>query len=117
MSEALKMTGLVFHVGETEVFDSGLQKRLLIIAVEDGGYTNKHAFQVMKDKVGMFDGLKEGDTVEVDYNESRCREYGGKWYCGPMGVWKLNCTKKAEGGGSSPATATPPDDFDPDMPF
>ena len=94
MSETLKMTGQVHHVGETEVFDSGFQKRLLVIEVEDGQYKNLHGFEVVKDKIDMFNGLSVGDEVTVAYNHAQCRDYETKWYQGFYACWRLDKAEK-----------------------
>ena len=112
MSETLKMTGKVHHVGETKVFDSGFQKRLLVIEVEDGQYKNLHGFEVVKDKVDMFNGLSTGDEVTVAFNHARCREYETTWYPNFYSCWRLDKAEKPVGAAPEPAAPAVDDDDD-----
>jgi len=100
MSEILTMTGAVKVVGETEeVGKNNFKKRLMVIEVEDGEYTNCYGFEVLGDKVNLFDGIAEGETVEVCYNLPRVREWSGKWFPNHLSAWKVKATS------ASPNTA------------
>ena len=94
MSETLKMTGVAKMVGEIEeVGKNNFKKRLMVITVVDGEYSNEYGFEVLGDKVDMFDGISEGETVEVCYNLPRVREWNGKWFPDHLSAWKIQATQ------------------------
>ena len=79
----MEIKGNVKFVGETEVFDSGFQKRLLVIESIDGDYTNQYGCEVFKDNVTRFDGLTVGEAVTVtvfDNTVGKCHEWNGRWF-------------------------------------
>jgi len=85
----MEIKGKALFVGETQEFASGFKKRLIVIEVADGNYTNKHGVEFAKDSVSKLDGIKAGDTVEVSLNLGQCREYQGKWYADMHRGWKI----------------------------
>ena len=111
---SMEITGKAKHVGETQVFDSGFQKRLLVVECQEEGsqYTNDLGFDLLKDNVGKLDDIAVGDEVEVKFNLARAREYNGKWYGDMHTAWYI---KKI--GGGSPAPSAPAPEDDDDVPF
>lgn len=116
MSESLSITGKVSHVGETEVFSSGFQKRLLVLEVQDGDYKNLHGFQVTKEKCDTLDQINIGDEVTAHFNLGTIREYESKWYSDPHRLWKIVANTAAAPAEEVPAGGEPPNDEE-DLPF
>ncbi len=104
MSETLKMTGVVKVVGDVEeVGKNNFKKRLMVITVVDGDYENLYGFEVLGDKVDMFEGISEGETVEVCYNLPRVREWDGRWFSNHLSAWKV---RAGQGSSTTPNDAT-----------
>ncbi len=100
----MDIKGTVAHVGETQVFDSGFQKRLLVIESTDGDYTNTQGCEAFKDNVTRFDGLSKGDEVTVtvfDNTLAKCHEYNGRWFGDLPTAMKVH----KEGGSNAPVEA------------
>ena len=110
---SMEITGKVKFVGETQVFDSGFQKRLLVVECQEEGsqYTNDLGFDLLKDNVTKLDGISAGDEVEVKFNLARAREYNSKWFGDMHTAWYI----KKIGGGSPSAPA--PEAEDDQVPF
>ena len=114
----MELKGKVKHIGLTEVFGSGFQKRMFVIEAKDGSYTNDYGFELMKDNVSKIDGVSVGDEVEVKFNIGRCREYQGKYFASFPTAWFV---KNLSGGGSNnqnkDASDCVDDQSDDDLPF
>jgi hypothetical protein len=111
---SMEIVGKVKHVGETQVFDSGFQKRLLIVECQEEGsqYVNDIGFELLKDNVTKLDGIKAGHEVEVKFNLARAREYNGKWYGDMHTAWYI----KKIGAGVADSEPPAPEPAD-DVPF
>lgn len=118
MSESIKLTGLVIKVEETKEYGSnGFQKRLMVIEVQDGQYSNKIPVEAVKDKCSLFDGIHEGDTVSVE-----CNLRGSEWndrYFLSLTCWRVSIEGKGNNALDDrpplpPDTQAPADD---DIPF
>lgn len=117
---AFEMEGTVEHIGETQTFASGFQKREFVLKT-DGDYPQSIKFEVVKDKCGHFDGSTPvGSRINVCFN-IRGNEYKGKYYTNLV-AWKLEeiHTQRA----STPQQAAPqqqpqqaPVHNDQDIPF
>jgi hypothetical protein len=107
----MEIVGKAKYVGETQTFDSGFQKRLLVVECQEEGsqYVNDIGFDLLKDNVSKLDGIAVGDEVEVKFNLGRAREYQSKWYADMHTAWYI---KKI--GGGQPAPSPAPED---DVPF
>lgn len=92
----MEIQGEVAFIGNTQEFASGFKKRLIVIKVVDGDYTNSHGFEFTKDSVNKLDGIKIGDTVEINFNLGQCREWKDKWYGDMHRGWKITKVKSAE---------------------
>ena len=80
--------GRVKHVGDIETFDSGFQKRLVVLEVNDNGYTNDFAMEMVKDKATAAGELKVGQEIEANFNV-RSNEHNGRYYTN-LNCWKWN---------------------------
>lgn len=108
MSTSFETTGKVKHAFDTEeVGANAFKKRLIIVTVQDGQYSNDYGFEALGDKVGVFDGVSEGDEVTVHWNIPRLREWKGKWWASHLNAWKLEKLSA-----STEQAAPPPADFD-----
>jgi len=87
MSESYTATGKILEIGETQVFSSGFQKRVLVIETEaDSKYPQQVPFEVLKDKCSELDLLSVGQEVTVTFN-LKGNEYNGKYYVN-LQAWK-----------------------------
>jgi hypothetical protein len=85
--------GRVKHVGDIETFDSGFQKRLVVLEVNDNGYTNDFAMEMVKDKATAAGELKVGQEIEANFNV-RSNEHNGRYYTN-LNCWKWNVLTSA----------------------
>ena len=72
------ITGTLQEVQPVQEFASGFTKQLVIIATESK-YDNLIAIELVKDKVGSFDGIQPGSTVSVNAYLGG-REYNERYY-------------------------------------
>jgi len=72
------ITGTLQEVQPVQEFASGFTKQLVIIATESK-YDNLIPIELVKDKVGSFDGIQPGSTVSVNAYLGG-REYNGRYY-------------------------------------
>jgi len=101
---AYELTGKVKLVQDTQTFDSGFEKREMVVTVEAGKYPQEINLEFVQDKMSLLDDLHEGQEVTVTF-DIRGREYNGKWYNNLQG-WKLQTAGEA----SAPPAPTPPAD-------
>jgi hypothetical protein len=115
MSSSYELTGIVHRVGEIQLIKDTFQKREMIVAVEDGNYTQHVTIELTKEKCAELDNYKPGDQVTVYFN------LRGRLYTGKDGIeraftnlaaWKL--TKGAQG--ANAGTVDKRDAFE-DVPF
>jgi hypothetical protein len=88
----MTITGTVHHIGQTEVISEKFSKRLLVVATEDK-FNNLAPIEFTKEKTGLLDGLRIGQSVSVEVNVGG-REYSGKYYPSITG-WKLTAGQQA----------------------
>ena len=88
----MTITGTVHHIGQTEVIRDKFSKRLLVVATEDK-FNNLTPIEFAKEKTGLLDGLRIGQSVSVEANIGG-REYSGKYYPRITG-WKLTSGQQA----------------------
>jgi hypothetical protein len=109
----MTVTGTVHHIGPVETFSSGFTKRTLV--VHNGSeYDPLVPIEFKKDKGGLLDRLKVGQTVAVSINLGG-REYNGKYFPSVTG-WKIEAETQAAPV-SAPVAASPVADGDCDLPF
>lgn len=59
-----------------------------VFVLDNGDQYNPHvAFELFGDKCNLVDSVKEGDTVDVEFNISS-REWKDKWFT-KLGAWKV----------------------------
>ena len=118
----MELTGTIHKIEETQTFESGFQKRTLVINNEQQ-YRPFVAIDFLKDRIDLLDKYKVGDAVSVSVNIGN-DYYKDKLYNSITG-WRI---EKSEG--STPAEptrdsknfqATPSeafmDDTDSELPF
>jgi hypothetical protein len=88
----MTITGTVHHIGQTEVISEKFSKRLLVVATEDK-FNNLAPIEFTKEKTGLLDGLRIGQSVSIEINLGG-REYSGKYYPSITG-WKLTAGQQA----------------------
>jgi hypothetical protein len=88
----MTITGTVHHIGQTEVISDKFSKRLLVVATEDK-FNNLAPIEFTKEKTGLLDGLRIGQSVSVEINLGG-REYSCKYYPSITG-WKLTAGQQA----------------------
>jgi hypothetical protein len=88
----MTITGTVHYIGQTEVISDKFSKRLLVVATEDK-FNNLAPIEFTKEKTGLLDGLRIGQSVSVEINLGG-REYSGKYYPSITG-WKLTAGQQA----------------------
>ena len=86
----MKITAPVHEVMETQTFDSGFQKRILVLKTT-GDYPQTLPFEFVKDKVSLLDDLTVGQVVTVDY-DIRGNEYNGRYYVN-LSAWRIDKTE------------------------
>lgn len=74
----MELEGKVKRVSEIQTFESGFQKRELVLIVGET-YPQPVAIDFLKEKIDLIDGLKEGDAVKVFIN------IGGREWTSPSG--------------------------------
>lgn len=82
----MELSGKIKVVMETQTFDSGFQKREFVVTTAEQ-YPQDIKLECIKDKVGLLDGLSEGEQVKVSFN-LRGNEYNGRYYVN-LQAWKL----------------------------
>jgi hypothetical protein len=81
------LTGTIKLVDEEQVFESGFNKRDIVLTVSDGNYDQDVKVSFMKERTELVANLKEGEDITVSYN-IRGKEYNGKYYVELIG-WKV----------------------------
>ena len=93
MSEQYKISGTVYKIGEIQTFDSGFQKRVMVIETDDK-YPQKIPVEAYKDKCSMFDGIETGDNVTAFIN-LRGSEWNDKFFLS-ANCWKIEAVEGKE---------------------
>ena len=105
-------TGTVKKVGDVQTFSSGFTKRELVVTSEEERYPQNVAFEFLKERADMLDGVRESDRVTVHFDISS-REWaapdGSVKYFTSLRAWKLDKSDEAGGGGGArPAAPAAP---------
>jgi len=121
MSEISTVSGKVIKIGETESFGTGdFTKRIAVIEIADGQYTQEIPIEAVKDKCIMFDSISLGDMVTANVNLR-----GSAWkVCHFLSLqcWKINVDSVGTSDapdipGVGEGVAGDPPEFDTDIPF
>lgn len=83
----MELTGKIKVIMETVTYDSGFQKREMVVTTGDE-YPQDIKVEFIKDKCSVLDGYAVGDSVTVGIN-LRGNEYEGKYYVNIQG-WKIS---------------------------
>ena len=73
-----EMTGTLQKIGDVQTFDSGFQKKQIVINT-GGEYPQEIPMDLVKDKVSLTDKLTEGQEVELKF-DLRGNEWKEKFY-------------------------------------
>ena len=107
----MELQGKVTRISETVTFDSGFQKRELILTTEEQ-YPQPIAIDFLKDKCDLLNGLNVGDNITVSIN------IGGREWTNPQGEvkyfnsitgWRI--AKSGNKQGETESTTKKEDDF------
>lgn len=91
----LELIGEIVHIGEVEMLPTNnTEKRIFVIEIDPGKYSQQVAFELFKDKVTMINAFEVGQTVTVSFN-IRGREYQGKWYTN-LQAWKISASSEVK---------------------
>ena len=85
--ETLELKGTIKVINETQVYDSGFQKREFVITTE-GEYPQHIKIEFVKDKCKLLDSYAIGQPVTVGFNV-KGNEYNGKYYV-TLQAWKIS---------------------------
>jgi hypothetical protein len=82
----MKITGNIKQIYETITFESGFQKRILVVTTNEM-YPQDLPIEFVKDGVHRLDSFRVGQDVEISIN-LRGSEYNGKYYLSAQG-WRI----------------------------
>ena len=88
----MELQGTIRRIGKTETFESGFQKRELVL-LTDEQYPQPISIEFLQDKTALLDQVKEGDKVKIGIN-IRGREWtspdGQVKYFNSIIGWRLD---------------------------
>lgn len=87
----MEITGTIIHIGETQTFTSGFQKREFIIETEEQ-YKQEICLELFSDKIDLIEAHNIGDTVDVGINirgKSHTNAQGQKRWYNSLIAWKI----------------------------
>ena len=82
----MEVVGTIKVINQTQTFDSGFQKREIVVTTEDT-YPQDIKLEFTKDKCSILDKYELGQSVTVGFN-LRGNEYKGKYYVN-LQAWKI----------------------------
>lgn len=82
----MEIVGKIKVIMETQTFESGFQKREVVVTTEET-YPQDIKLEFVKDKCLLLDMYQEGQSVTVGFN-LRGNEYNGKYYVN-LQAWKI----------------------------
>ena len=103
MALTFEMTGKVKQVGEIQTFQSGFEKRELVVIDDDPRFPQDIAFNFVRDRTHILDSIAVGDFVKVTF-DIRGREYNGRHYTDLTG-WRVEKVQESAPGGYPPPPA------------
>jgi len=111
---SFNLKGVVKHIGEVQQVSESFKKQEFVVTENDGQYPQHVSFQVMQDRCDLLNGVKVGESVEVNFN-LRGREWtspqGEVKYFNSMDCWSLNKVSGEPVTSSSNATNEGEDDL------
>jgi single-strand DNA-binding protein len=108
-------TGTIRHIGEAQQVNEKFKKRELVIAVQDGNFTQYPKFELTQDKCSLLDNYAAGQEVTVSFN-LRGNEYtrnGETLYFTSLQAWRIEAGAPQVGASATPAYVN----NDSDLPF
>ena len=87
--------GTVKVINETMTFDSGFQKREIVITTEDDKFPQDVKLEFVKDAVTKLDEFKVGDYVDIRFS-IRGNEYNEKYYVNLSGFGIAHSKKEVK---------------------
>jgi single-strand DNA-binding protein len=111
--------GKLVHIGDTQEVGNGFTKREFVLEIQDGQYSEKPKFELIKDKCSLLDAYAEGQQITVSFN-LRGREYQSKegktMYFTNLQAWKVEANSQAPAS-TSDTPSFYNSDADNDLPF
>jgi single-strand DNA-binding protein len=86
-----EIQGILHHIADVQVFESGFKKREFVIQIEDGKYPQNIKIEAIKDDVLYLESYELGDTILCSFS-LRGNEYNGKFYVS-LQAWKFDRKK------------------------
>lgn len=86
----LEITGEIIHIGEIEIVSTNAEKRIFVIEIEPGKYSQEISFELFKDKVSLINPFQKGDHITVAFN-LRGRAWKDKWFVN-LQAWKISAS-------------------------
>jgi len=100
MSTSIEIEAEVVKILDKETFDSGFEKQVVRIQVDDK-YPQMHDVEFVKDKIEKVQGLRIGDTATF-----HCNLRGNYWEKGDRCFTSLGCWKIENAGSNESTPAT-----------
>lgn len=117
----MELKGKIIHIGDTQTFASGFQKREFVIETEEQ-YKQEISLELFGDKIDIIDAHKIGDTVDIGINirgKSHTNPQGQKRWFNSLVAWKITIPNPINTSGKVP-TASAQEAFPPEeeiLPF
>ena len=74
----MEVKGTVKLIMDLQEFESGFQKKEIVITTDDAKYPQDIKIEFVQDSVDLLENFEEGDAVEVAIN-IRGNEYNGRY--------------------------------------
>ena len=100
-----EFVGTVKALPATKTFPSGFTKREVVVTSEEDRFPQDIAFEFVKEKAAMLDGIQEADRVRIFF-DLRGREYNGRYFNSLKG-WKIEKVGDTAQAAPEPAAASP----------
>lgn len=87
----MELKGKIIHIGDTQTFASGFQKREFVIETEEM-YKQEICLELFADKIDIIDSHKIGDIVDVGINirgNSHTNAQGQKRWFNSLIAWRI----------------------------
>jgi single-strand DNA-binding protein len=112
-----EMQGTITKILEVQTFSKGFTKREFVVTTDDK-YPQLIKFECVKERIGLLDTAKEGDTVNVQFR-IRGSEYNGKVFVNlqAIGLTVSGASEGGEGGDRLPSEPEAEADTGESMPF
>lgn len=102
-----ELKGKIIHIGDTQKFASGFQKREFVIETEEQ-YKQEILLELFADKIDIIDAHKIGDTVDIGINirgKSHTNAQGHKRWFNSLVAWKITKPNPIDTSGKIPTAS------------